>query len=114
MKHFNEEELIDYYYGESDAAPDIAKHLRQCADCDDAYKALSRDLSEIVSITPPVRDDDYSEQVWQSIRNAVPVYEAPKKQRFAWLRLHPFSGLAAAAACLLFVAAVAFFTGRWW
>src|SRR5262249_43675343 len=33
---------------------------------------------------------------------------------FGWLRLHPFSGFAAAAACLLFVAAAAFFTGRWW
>lgn len=113
MKHFNEEELIDYYYGESAAATEIAQHLRECADCEHEYAALSRDLSEIVSITPPVRDAAYGEQVWQSIRASVPVYEVKKKRRFSWLRLHPFGGLATAAACLLIVAA-AFFAGRQW
>ncbi len=114
MKHFNEEQLIDYYYGESDAMQDVSQHLRECADCDVAYKTLSRDLSEIVSITPPARDANYGEQVWQSIRNSVPVYEAPKKHRFAWLRLHPFGSLTAAAACLLIIVAAAFFAGRQW
>jgi hypothetical protein len=114
MKHFNEEELIDYYYGESGVAQDISRHLHECADCDVLYKALSRDLSEIASITPPARDASYGEQVWQSIRNSVPVYEAPKKHRFGWLRLHPFGSLAAAAACLLIVVAAAFFAGRQW
>ena len=113
MKHFNEEELIDYYYGESDDAQKISQHLRGCANCDVAYKALSRDLSEIASITPPARDAGYGEQVWQSIRNSVPKYGAHKKQRFGWLRLHPFGSFAAAAACLLIVAA-AFFAGRQW
>jgi hypothetical protein len=114
MKHFNEEELIDHYYGESESPQDIAQHLRDCSDCHAAYEALSRDLSEIVTITPPARDANYGEQVWQSIRNSVPVYEAPKKQRFGWLKLHPFGGFATAAACLLLIAAAAFFAGRQW
>jgi hypothetical protein len=42
------------------------------------------------------------------------VYEAPKKQRFGWLKLHPFGGFATAAACLLIVVAAAFFAGRQW
>jgi hypothetical protein len=113
MKHLNEEQLIDYYYGESESAADIAHHLRDCSECDHAYATLSRDLSEILPITPPARADNYGEQVWQNIRNSVPVYEAPKKQPFGWLRLHPFGGFAAAAACLLIVAA-AFFAGRTW
>jgi hypothetical protein len=41
------------------------------------------------------------------------VYEVKKKQGFSWLRLHPFGGFAAVAACLLIVAA-AFFAGRQW
>ena len=113
MKHFNEEELIDYYYSESAATTEIARHLRECADCERQYAALSRDLSEIVTVTPPIRDAVYGDQVWQSIRGSVPVYEAKKKQRFGWLRLHPFGGFAAVAACLLIVAA-AFFAGRQW
>ena len=51
--------------------------------------------------------------MWQSIRNSAAPYQGPKKQRFAWLRLHPFGGFATAVACLLIVAA-AFFAGRKW
>ena len=29
MKHFNEEELIDCYYGESAAAQEIKQHVRE-------------------------------------------------------------------------------------
>jgi hypothetical protein len=31
MKHFNEEELIEYYYGESEAAQEIKQHVRESA-----------------------------------------------------------------------------------
>src|SRR5437899_5341490 len=113
MKHFNEEELIEHYYGESGSAAEIKQHVRECAICGAAYLALSRDLSEIVTITTPARDANYGEQVWQSIRDSAAPYEAPKKQRFGWLRLHPFGGFATAVACLLIVAA-AFFAGRKW
>jgi hypothetical protein len=113
MKHFNEEELIDYYYAESAAATEIARHLRECAGCEREYAALSRDLCEIASTTLPVRDAAYGEQVWQSIRASVPVYGVTKKQGFTWLRLNSFGGFAAVAAALL-VVAVAFFAGRQW
>jgi hypothetical protein len=114
MKHFDEEELIDYYYGESAAATEIARHLRVCARCEREYAALSRDLSEIASTALPVRDAAYGEQVWQSIRASVPVYEVKNKQGLSWLRLNPFGGFAAVAAALLIVVAVAFFAGRQW
>ena len=113
MKHFNEEELIEYHYGESDSAAEIKQHVRECAICGAAYLALSRDLSEIVTIQTPARDANYGEQVWQAIRNSAAPYQAPRKQRFAWLRLHPFGGFATAVACLLILAA-AFFAGRKW
>ena len=55
MKHYNEEELIEYYYGESDAAAEIKQHVRECAVCGAAYLGLSRDLSEIATIKAPAR-----------------------------------------------------------
>jgi hypothetical protein len=113
MKHFNEEELIDYYYDESGNADEIKQHVRGCAICGAAYLALSRDLSEIVTIKTPARDADYGQRVWDSIRGSVHGYEVRKKQRFAWFRLHPFGVFATAVACLLIVAA-AFFAGRKW
>lgn len=117
MKHLNEEQLIDYYYGESESPAAIDTHLRECRDCAKDYAALTNDLSAIAPSPAPIRDADYSAQVWQSIRSSVPVYEAPRTRR-SWFALHPMldswgSGLAVAAACLLVIAA-AFFAGRQW
>ncbi|RZU41941.1 hypothetical protein [Edaphobacter modestus] len=116
MKHLNEEQLINYYYGESEAAAAIDTHLRECRDCAKEYAALTNDLSAIAPSPTPIRDADYGAQVWQSIRSSVPVYEAPRK-RHSWFALHPMlnswsSGLAVAAACVLIAAA--FFAGRQW
>jgi hypothetical protein len=116
MKHLNEEELIDYYYGESDSPAAIDTHLRECSECAKNYASLTSDLSAIVPAPTPTRDADYCAKVWQSIRSSVPVYEAPRKK--SWFALHPMlnswsGGLAVAATCLLVIAA-AFFAGRLW
>ena len=112
MKHFNEEELIEYHYGESDSAAEIKQHVRECAICGAAYLALSRDLSEIVAIHATGSRCQLRRTGMAIIRSSVQVYEAPKKQRFGWLQLHLTHGFAAAA-CLLVLAA-AFFAGRRW
>jgi hypothetical protein len=121
MKHLNEEELIDYYYGESESPAAIDTHLRECSGCAKDYAALTSDLSAIVAAPTPTRDADYGAKVWQSIRSSVPVYEASRgapRKRSSWFALHPMlhswsGGLAVAAACLFLIAA-AFFAGRLW
>jgi hypothetical protein len=55
-----------------------------------------------------VRGEDYGEQVWQSIRSSLPVYEKPDRR---WIRFWRPVGWAAACALLL---AVAFIAGRQW
>lgn len=116
MKHLNEEELIDYYYGESESPAAIDTHLRECSGCAKEYASLTSDLSAIVAAPTPTRDADYGAKVWQSIRSSVPVYEVPRKKR--WFEFHPMlnswsGGLAVVAACLLVIAG-AFFAGRLW
>lgn len=114
MKHLNEEELIDYYYGESSSPAAIGDHLRECGECSESYAALERDLAEIKPLPVPQRDAAYGAQVWDAIRSSVAIKEAPqKKLRFGWLSLHPMGGLAAAATACLLIAA-AFFAGRQW
>ncbi|HMF53707.1 MAG TPA: hypothetical protein VK593_05115 [Edaphobacter sp.] len=113
MKHWNEEELLDFYYGESDTQAAIGEHLRECHECSQSYAALTTDLFAIRPSSTPFRDAQYGAEVWQSIRGPLPAYEAPQKARFSWLRLHPWSGFAMAAVCLLVIAA-AFFAGRQW
>jgi hypothetical protein len=113
MKHLNEEELIDFYYGESESPARISEHLRDCADCAKDYSELTNDLSSIASPATPGRSADYGAEIWGSIRASVPAYEGPKKKR-SWFAFPSWqSGLAAVAACLLVLAA-AFFAGRQW
>ena len=111
MNHLTEEQLIEHYYGESPQPTRIDHHLRDCSQCAETYAALRNDLAAIEPITPPTRNAQYGEQVWQSIRNFVPVYE--QKQQSVWTRLTNLKALTFATACALLVA-VAFFAGRQW
>jgi hypothetical protein len=108
MKHLNEAELIEHYYDESASPADCERHLRACSDCARRYSELRRDLDGVKPLVPPARGEDYGEQVWQSIRGSLPVYQKPDR---SWIRLWRPLGWAAACALLI---AVAFVAGRQW
>lgn len=115
MKHFNEEELIDYHYGESVDSDAIAHHLRECPDCARGYAAIMRDLAEISAPATPVREGDYGQQVWDGIRGSLRAYPAREKKR--WFQFAPqnqWKGFAAAAVACVVVIAAAFLAGRQW
>jgi hypothetical protein len=112
MNHLSEEQLIEHYYGESPQPARINHHLHDCSRCAETYAALRSDLAAIEPITPPTRDAQYGEHVWQSIRNFVPVYESKPKQTL-WSRLGNLKVLTSATACAVLIA-VAFFAGRQW
>jgi hypothetical protein len=111
MKHLTEEEMIEQYYEEpararQSGSNDASRHLKACAACTKRYAELQRDLDGVKPLAAPVRDANYGEQVWQSIRASLPVYEKP---RWSWNKyLQP---LAFAAACGLLVV-TAFLAGR--
>jgi hypothetical protein len=114
MRHLTEEDLIDFYYGESDSADGVREHLRECKECARSYSVITSDLFTIKPSPTPFRDANYGAEVWRSIRGPLPAYEAPKKASlFGWLNVHPWSGLAMAAVCLLVIVS-AFFAGRQW
>ena len=70
MKHLQEIELIEHYYKESADRAACARHLQDCAACAQRYADLRRDLDAVKPLTPPVRGEDYGQQVWHSIRKA--------------------------------------------
>ncbi len=113
MKHWNEEDLIEFYYGESKSSAAIGEHLRGCEECSERYTALSSDLFAIQPPATPFRDADYGAETWEKIRGSVTAYPTARKSRFGWPRLQPWFGFAMAAACLLIIA-VSFFAGRRW
>jgi hypothetical protein len=108
MRHLEEAELVEHYYEESANMGESERHLKACPVCAKRYAELCRDLDGVAAPTPPERREDYVEQVWQSIRASLPVYEKPKSGWIGYYR-----PLGWATACVLLVA-VAFVAGRRW
>jgi hypothetical protein len=108
MKHLEEAELVEHYYEESANMGESERHLKACPVCAKRYEELCRDLDGVAAPTPPALREDYVEQVWQSIRASLPVYEKPKSSWIGYYR-----PLGWATACVLLLA-VAFVAGRRW
>jgi hypothetical protein len=118
MNHLNEEELIEFHYGESTQQGECQRHLESCEQCAAVYATLAADISRLsLELEPPVtpeRSAEYGGQVWQSIRPSLMPYE---KRRHSWLRVfsRPSLKMALALGAAAAVLAVgAFYSGRLW
>ena len=45
--HFNQDNLIEYFYGESSNSKEIEDHLRVCQNCHESYLYLKKDIESI-------------------------------------------------------------------
>ena len=113
MKHYSDDDLTLYYYGEARRPADIDRHLAECASCAATYRAIAGTLSALVEPAVPARGDLYGLEVWQRIRHQLP------PQDTGWFTsLTSFSGsrlmIATSAAALCLVVALAFVAGRMW
>ncbi|HZT75184.1 MAG TPA: hypothetical protein VFA27_00905 [Vicinamibacterales bacterium] len=109
-RHYTDEDLTLYYYGEGRRRADIESHLESCAQCAALYRELTGTLALVSPPDVPERGDQYGLEVWQTIR-----HQLPARERFGWVsRLSAFSGFAwgALAAALILVAFVAGRTSR--
>ena len=113
MKHLNEEEMVEVYYGEG-GAPAVA-HLAGCRECSTQFAGLKKDLEGAMRTAVPERGAEYGERVWQALRPRLIPYE---KKALGW---HRFFGhgwvqwktAVVALGCAGLVAA-AFIGGRIW
>jgi hypothetical protein len=109
VKHYSEDELTLYYYGEGRRRANIEHHLDECAACAACYREIAGTLAMIAAPDVPERGDQYGLEVWQRIRHRLPEREASwLGQWFRWDRL----SVAAAAAALVLVAFLAGRTSR--
>ena len=109
MKHYSEDELTLYYYGEGRRCANVERHLDECAACAKVYREIAGTLAMIAAPDVPERGDQYGLEVWQRIRHRLPEREASwLGQWFRWDRL----SVAAAAAALVLVAFLAGRTSR--
>jgi hypothetical protein len=107
MRHYQEDELILYYYGEGRKRPDIERHLDQCGACAAAYREIAGTLSLIVEPALPERGEQYGLEVWQRIRHKLPEQEQPWWTE--WFRIERLTLVAATAVLVL----AAFVAGRY-
>jgi hypothetical protein len=122
MKHLQEQELIEYRYGDlPDAAAKeaVEKHLHDCGECRASYAALGRVLAAVDTDIVPERAPDYESRVWNELSPklaraseapATDVVRAPQRSAgwrswFTLPRLIPVAGVAA-------LVIAAFFAGR--
>jgi hypothetical protein len=108
VTHYQEDDLILYYYSEGRRRADIERHLDECGACASTYRSIAQTLALVAAPEPPARGDQYGLEVWQRIRHRLPDQDAP--WWLAWLRWDRLV-LASAAAVLLIAAFVA---GRVW
>jgi hypothetical protein len=107
MGHYQEDELILYYYGEGRKRPDIERHLDECGACAAAYREIAGTLAMVVEPPLPERGDQYGLEVWQRIRHKLPEQELPWWS--LWFRGERLMLVAAAAVLVL----AAFVAGRY-
>ncbi len=108
MKHLFEEQLILYYYGESEDESAVEEHLGSCDSCRSDFEELKRVLAAVDTLPVPERSPEYGGEVWNRLRPRLrrrhgirwPALVSPR--RLAW------AGLMAA------LLVVAFVTGRLW
>ena len=72
MKHYSEDELTLYYYGEGRRRANVERHLDECAACAKCYREIAGTLAMIAAPDVPERDDQYGLEVWQRIRHRLP------------------------------------------
>jgi hypothetical protein len=108
MNHLNEEQLIEFRYGEAKDCAEIENHLRACASCREALESLESVLAAVDAAPVPERDEAYGARVWRQIE--------PKLERrpgFDWRAWLAPPRLAFVGAMALVIVA-AFVAGRYW
>jgi hypothetical protein len=105
MRHYDENELLLYHYGEGRRRDRIDEHLTVCDRCAALYREIASTLALADAIAVPERDDRYGLEVWQRIRHQLPERQAP------WWPGWPRPALAGVVAVLVLAAFVA---GRQW
>jgi len=120
MNHLSEEQLILYYYGESEettvdekhslGAADtlgVERHLEECAECRGVYHSLQRVLNVVDALPVPETGAEYGAQVWQRIE-----HKLGARRRFRLFDA-PWRWVAVTASCAALML-IAFAAGRYY
>lgn len=102
-KHYGEEDLVLYRYGESPEPEAVERHLAGCERCREEHESLCLVLGAIDRAPLPERSESYPDEVWRRVAERAPRRRGDWR---AWLA-GPRLALAGSLAVLLLVAFVA-------
>jgi hypothetical protein len=108
MKHLDEDELVDLYYGEGTSSADA--HVKACRECSTQYSRLKRSLDEIDATAVPQRSADYGDRVWETLHPRLIPYQKTTAGPKGWATWKALTLLAGCAVLLVTV----FLGGRYW
>src|SRR5262249_41306196 len=111
MRHYSDDDLILYYYGEGRRREDVERHLDTCAACSETYRTIAGTLALVAEPEVPERGDHYGLEVWQRIRHQLP--EREPSWWPLWIRWDRLA-LAGVVAGFAAVVVAAFIAGRVW
>ncbi len=101
-----DQELVLYYYGESEHAEAIDRALDESPELERRFSDLRRVLDAVVTPEPPARSDLYGHEVWKRV---YPRLEADRRDASGNRQLRRLAGWAIAATLLI---VVSFWAGR--
>jgi hypothetical protein len=108
MNHLSEEQIVLHYYGDADGAPEIERHLAQCAECQAEFSRVQAMLKQIEPIEVPEPAAGFEEKIWLNVRDRLPEHGSFFRRLFGAQQKWALAGFMA----LLLVGA--FVAGRFW
>jgi hypothetical protein len=104
VNHYSDDDLVLFYYGDSEAPPDVGAHLSACVECQARFQDVAQTLGLVMIADAPPRSDWYGVELGNRLEPRLarrePLWRRPFVRPLSW---------AAAAAVLL---AVGFVAGR--
>src|SRR5947207_15777860 len=100
MPHLTDDELIEHFCGDA-ASSDrerIETHMRECAQCQQAWDDLAATLT-MVNDAVPEPPDGFERVVWTRVQKAIQI--EPRRSIWTWRALVPAGALAAAVIALV-------------
>jgi hypothetical protein len=104
VSHYSDDDLVLFYYGDSEAPPDVGAHLSACVECQGRFQDLAQALGLVTIADAPPRGDWYGVELWNRLEPRLSRSEAFWRRPF----FRPLSWAAAAALLLI----VGFVAGR--
>lgn len=109
MAHLTEEQLVWFYYGETEEIPALEIHLEHCADCKSRLSQLKADMLAVEQWPVPERSPNYGEETWRALVRRDASIASRKRNWKRWL-LGPKQLVLAGTLASVLIAG--FFAGR--